>query len=98
VPPLQKKPLNADILILGIQKDKKELKKLIENRLEKRLKRGLIAEVKKLKKMGVSGERLNALGLEYKYINLYLEDKISFDEMKKILLKRINDFSKRQIT
>ncbi len=98
VPPLEKKPLKMDILILGIKKEKEELKKLIKRRLEKRLEEGMVEEVKKLKEKGVSNERLESFGLEYRYINRYLEGKINLEEMKKQLLKAIIDYAKRQMT
>ncbi|KKQ77018.1 MAG: tRNA delta(2)-isopentenylpyrophosphate transferase [Parcubacteria group bacterium GW2011_GWC1_38_6] len=48
----QKNPLPHKILIFGIKKDKNQLKKLIKTRLKKRLKLGMIAEVKNLRKQG----------------------------------------------
>jgi len=96
--PLKKKPLKMKILILGIKKDKEELKKLIKKRLEKRLKEGMIKEVEKLKKEGVSSSRLESFGLEYRFINRYLENKISFRELKEQLFKAICQYAKRQMT
>lgn len=98
VPPLVKKPPNWDILIIGIKKNRQELKKLISQRLEKRLNSGMIEEVKNLKKEGVSFQRLENFGLEYRFLNRYLERKISYEEMKKQLLKEINSYAKRQMT
>lgn len=98
IEPLRKKPLEMDILILGIKKDKETLKKRIKKRLEKRLKEGMIEEVKKLKKEGVSSKRLEDFGLEYRFVNRYLENKISYKEMKEQLLKEIIKYAKRQMT
>ena len=98
VPALVKKPPDWDILIIGIKKDRQELKNLISQRLEKRLNLGMISEVKNLKKQGVSSQRLEGFGLEYRFLNRYLEEKISFEEMKKQLLKEINNYAKRQMT
>jgi tRNA dimethylallyltransferase len=98
VPKLKKQPLKADILILGIKKDQKELKQLIEKRLLKRLKQGMIAEVKKLHKQGVSWKRLEEFGLEYRYLALYLQNKLSKQEMIKKLQKEIEHYAKRQTT
>lgn len=96
--PLKKKPLKMDILIIGIKKDKKDLKNKIKKRLEKRLKQGMIEEVKKLKEEGVSSKRLEDFGLEYRFINRYLENKINYQEMKEVLLKEIIKYAKRQMT
>ena len=85
-------------LFLGIEKSKKELKNLIEKRLLKRIKKGLINEVKKLKKQGLSWKRLESFGLEYKWISYYLQKKINEQEMIFKLQKDIEHFAKRQIT
>lgn len=98
VPPLRKQPLKLDILILGIKKDKEQLKKLIKIRLEKRLKEGMIEEVKKLKEKGLSNEKLEAFGLEYRYVNRFLERKIDYESMKTQLYKAILNYAKRQMT
>lgn len=98
VPPLEKKPLKIDILILGIQKEKEELKKLIKTRLEKRINLGMIEEVKNLKEKGVSSQRLEEFGLEYRWVNRYLEGKITLEEMKKRLYNEIVKYAKRQMT
>ena len=97
IPALKKKPLPYPVLMLGIKKDFQTLKKLIKGRLLKRLKKGMIAEVKKLKKSGVSWKRLEDFGLEYRWITKFLQKKISFLEMKEELQKDIEHFAKRQM-
>jgi tRNA dimethylallyltransferase len=93
-----KKPIKADVLILGIKRDREEAKSLIWKRLNKRIKLGMIDEVKNLKENGVSSKRLDDLGLEYRYINMYLDKKISLKEMKEKLYTKICQFAKRQMT
>jgi tRNA A37 N6-isopentenylltransferase MiaA len=58
----------------------------------------MIEEVKKLKEKGISSKRLDDLGLEYRYINLYLDEKLNLSEMKEQLYNKINQFAKRQMT
>jgi tRNA delta(2)-isopentenylpyrophosphate transferase len=41
---------------------------------------------------------LDSFGLEYRYISLYLQNLISFDEMKSKLNIAIHQFAKRQET
>ncbi len=67
-------------------------------RLEKRLKKGMIAEVQKLRTEGISWKRLESFGLEYKYVSLYLQKKISRLEMKERLEFEIRHYAKRQLT
>ncbi len=97
VPPLKKQPLSYPVLMLGIKKTKEELKKLIKKRLLKRFKKGMVAEVKKLRKQGVSWKRLEEFGLEYRWIAYFLQNKIDFSEMVEKLQKDIEDFARRQM-
>ena len=98
VPILSKKPLPYPILIIGVKKEKEELKKLIERRLLKRFNQGMIAEVKKLNKSGVSWKKMEEFGLEYRQIARYLQEKISYQEMAERLKKEIENYAKRQMT
>jgi tRNA dimethylallyltransferase len=98
VPSLKTEPLPYPILFLGVKKTKEELKKLIKKRLLKRLKEGMIEEVKKLKKSGISWKRLEEFGLEYEWIAKYLQGKVSYKEMVEKLQKDIENFAKRQMT
>jgi len=49
------------------------LKKRIYDRLISRLKQGMLEEVERLHKQGVSWKRMHQLGLEYRYCALYLQ-------------------------
>jgi len=98
VPPLKTEPLPYPILFLGIKKSKGELKKLIKRRLLKRLKEGMIEEVKKLRKSGISWKRLEEFGLEYEWVAKYLQGKIGYKEMVESLQKDIEKFAKKQMT
>ncbi len=85
-------------LLIGTKRNQKELKKNIEKRLDARLKQGMIDEIQKLHASGVSYKRLEELGLEAKYIALYLQGKLSKEEMREQLLASSLKFSKRQLT
>jgi len=92
------KIVNYEILKIGIKKTPEELKKLIKKRLLKRLKIGLIEEVKKLHQEGLSWQRLDDLGLEYRYISRYLRGFIDKKQMIDSLLKESWHYAKRQMT
>jgi len=96
--PKIEKDLLFDVLKIGIKKNMSEIKVLIRKRLEKRLRQGMISEVKKLRKLGVSWERLDDFGLEYRYIARYLQGKITKQEMTEELRKEIEHYAKRQLT
>lgn len=83
---------------IGIKPEDSVLQKNIKARLEKRIKAGLITEIKKLHQNGVSFKRLIGFGLEYKYGSLYLQNKLSLEEFKTQLNTAIWQYSKRQMT
>lgn len=85
-------------LKLGVSWPKEQLQKRIHIRLIKRLKNGMIREVERLHKQGVSWKRLDDFGLEYRYISRYLRGLLSKKEMILELEKEIVRYSKRQLT
>jgi tRNA dimethylallyltransferase len=89
---------NLNPLLIGIQKPKEELKKLIARRLVKRLHLGMLQEVRGLKTSGLSWKRLESFGLEYYWLSRYLQNKISRSEMISNLQKKIEQYAKRQMT
>lgn len=97
IPALKPNP-KYDTLQIGITKNREGLQRLIEKRLLKRLDQGMVNEVKKLRKNGVSWKRLGDLGLEYRFIALYLQKKITKQEMIDQLRIAIGQYAKRQIT
>jgi len=98
VPILKFQPLPYPVLMIGIKKTPQGLKKLIKNRLLKRLKKGMVAEVRRLRKEGLSWQRLEEFGLEYRYIAQYLQKKINYYEMTEKIKKESEQYSKRQMT
>ena len=63
------------------------------------MRQGMVQEVQRLLDEGVSHERLEALGLEYRYISRLLRGEFkSEDEMVKKLKYAIHDFTRRQLT
>lgn len=87
-------------LVIGTSLPRDVLHDNIHRRLLERLDGGMIEEVKRLHDDdGYSWERLEKLGLEYRYVSLYLEGKIgSRDEMTELLYHAICQFAKRQET
>lgn len=94
----RKAPVFFHTLTLGIRMDREELNKRIEERLIRRLEMGMIHEVEELIKCGITGERLEAFGLEYRYIYRFLSNRLNYDEMKTQLYREICRFGKRQMT
>ena len=99
VPKLKEREVGFDVLKIGIKKSPEELKSLIKKRLLKRLKQGMIKEVKSLyEKQKISWQRLDDLGLEYRYVSRYLRNIISRKEMIEAIEKESWQYAKRQIT
>ncbi|MCH7972941.1 MAG: tRNA (adenosine(37)-N6)-dimethylallyltransferase MiaA, partial [Bacteroidetes bacterium] len=59
---------------------------------------GMIEEVKSLLDSSISYERIKLFGLEYKFIAMYLKDKLNYNDMYQKLNSAINNFAKRQMT
>src|SRR3989344_3388133 len=86
------------VLSIGIRISDAELRKRIKKRLLKRLKQGMIGEIKKLRASGLSWQRLDNLGLEYRWISRYLQGSFNKEEIIKKLETEIWHYAKRQMT
>ena len=98
VPILRKKPLPYPVLMIGVKKTKKELEKKIRKRFFEWLKRGLIKEVKNLRKMGLSFKRIEDFGIHYRVVAKYLQKRLNYKEMIENSIKEIKNYAKRQMT
>lgn len=84
--------------MFGLFDEREIIKDRIKNRLKIRLKSGMIEEVEQLLSSGITHEKLNFFGLEYKFISLYLKGELNFNDMNQKLASAIIQFSKRQMT
>ena len=99
VPELHRVPkTDFDILQLGISLPKEVLEDRITKRLDKRLRRGMVAEIKHLHSEGLSYKRMIELGLEYKFISLFLSSKLTNQEAISQLTTASFQYAKRQMT
>jgi tRNA dimethylallyltransferase len=84
-------------LVLGTKWERRELRERIAVRLRERLQAGLIEEVEGLRAQGIPWSRLEALGLEYRYVADFLRGKIATtDDLLSDLSIAIGRFAKRQ--
>jgi tRNA dimethylallyltransferase len=90
--------IKINSLVIGVRFERSDIKKRITQRLKNRLDEGMIDEVRKLINSGVTYDRLLSLGLEYKFITLYLKGELNYDEMFLKLNSAIAAFAKRQMT
>jgi tRNA dimethylallyltransferase len=84
--------------VVGIRWDRSLLRERITWRLRERVDAGMIEEVKALHDRGVSWERLDSFGLEYRYVSRHLQGIMDRQEMFDQLNTRIHQFAKRQMT
>ena len=88
-----------DCLFLGIQWPRTELYQRIDQRVDERMQQGMVQEVRDLLAQGITHERLDAFGLEYRYISRWLRGEFSSEEeMVQRLKYAIHDFTRRQLT
>jgi tRNA dimethylallyltransferase len=92
-------PVSIDnTLVFGVSFPRYIIRQRITERLELRMKEGMLNEVESLLNNGIKPEDLIYYGLEYKYLTLHLTGKISADEMFSLLNTAIHQFAKRQMT
>ena len=91
-------PEQMPSLIFGIHWERPLLRERITNRLQTRLKHGMIEEVRELLNQGLTADKIKFYGLEYRYIMLYLEQQMDYNEMFNRLNIAIHQFAKRQMT
>lgn len=87
-----------DPLFIGLDCPDLALQERIRARLKRRLQAGLVAEVARIHRNGVSYRRLEKFGLEYRNTALLLQKKISKDQLIQNLEKEIWQYAKRQRT
>ncbi|MGE5348238.1 MAG: tRNA (adenosine(37)-N6)-dimethylallyltransferase MiaA, partial [Actinomycetota bacterium] len=85
-------------LVTAVFVDRETRRQRISDRLRARLGEGMIEEVQRLLAVGIHPDDLIYYGLEYKYITLYLMNRLTRDEMVQKLEVEIHRFAKRQMT
>jgi tRNA dimethylallyltransferase len=85
-------------VVFGIRFERTVRRKRITERLQHRLEAGMLEEVEGLMKKGVTAEKMEYYGLEYRFISRYLMKQMTYDEMFRALNTAIHQFAKRQMT
>ena len=94
IPTLEQK---YDVLWLGINPPQETLYKNIRTRLLDRITQGMVVEAQKLHTNGLSYKRMDALGLEYRFLSQLLQNKVSKEDFIIELERAIQHYAKRQI-
>ncbi|MBU0473759.1 MAG: tRNA (adenosine(37)-N6)-dimethylallyltransferase MiaA [Bacteroidetes bacterium] len=90
--------LNFETLVIGIGESREIIRERITTRLKNRLENGMIEEVNKLIESGITYEKLDYFGLEYKYIGRFIKGESNYNDMFQRLNTSIHQFAKRQMT
>jgi tRNA dimethylallyltransferase len=85
-------------MVFGIQWERKVLRQRITQRLQARLDKGMIEEVRQLLRQGVSYQTLEFYGLEYRFVAKHLQGELNRNDMFQKLNSAIHQFAKRQET
>ena len=93
---LSTEPSNYHFIKIGLSRERKELYRIIEERVDRMMKDSLLEETEKILKLRPNRTALQALG--YKEIALYLNGDIDLDEAVRLTKKRTKMFAKRQFT
>ncbi|OGY91039.1 MAG: tRNA (adenosine(37)-N6)-dimethylallyltransferase MiaA [Candidatus Komeilibacteria bacterium RIFCSPLOWO2_02_FULL_48_11] len=94
----EKNPARYNSLLLGIDIPREKLYKKIDQRVDERIKQGMIEEVKRLRQ-SVADDKLLGFGLEYRFITEYLLGRwLSQEAMLARLKTASHAFVRRQLT
>jgi len=90
------RPEPYNFIKIGLTRERKELYRLIDERVEKMMRDGLREETERLFKLNPSATALQSLG--YKEIGSYIAGEASLDEAVELIKKRTRNYAKRQMT
>jgi tRNA dimethylallyltransferase len=96
VPPRAAAKPNYNVLQIGLALPRHALNERIEKRLMTAVRRGLLAETKRVREAGVSWKRMNELGLEYRVTGEYLRGEITRKEMIGKMIREVQNYARRQ--
>lgn len=99
VPRLKRLPREDwDIEYIYLDHEDEVLKDRISKRLDARLEAGMLEEAISLHEQGLSYQRMEDLGLEYRFQAQHLQNKIAYEEMKDLIRRESWKYVKRQRT
>lgn len=90
--------LPYDTLWLGVTLQSNVIARKIRKRLQARIRQGMVAEARRLRRGGLSLKRMRAFGLEYRALADLLEHKVSRKDFAVRLNHDIRRYAKRQLT
>lgn len=86
-----------DVKIIGLTRPREELYEVINNRVDKMIKDGLVEEAKYFYDRKINSKAINT-AIAYKELYLYFDNKISLEEAIELIKQRSRRYAKRQYT
>lgn len=86
-----------DFYTIGLTTDRNNLYEIINNRVDKMVKEGLLEEVESLYKRNIRSKSINT-GIGYKELYKYFDKEISLEEAIDLIKKNSRHYAKRQYT
>lgn len=87
-----------DVILIGLNRDRKELYERINKRVDIMFNSGLLDEVKKLVEIGLASDDISMKGIGYKEVIGYLNNEYDLDRAIELVKRNTRRYAKRQLT
>jgi len=94
----ESEPCNFNPVYVGLTMERSTLYRRIDRRVDSMLKKGLIDEVKQLRKMNYSENLSSLQTVGYQEVFQFLNGKLRLEEMISLIKKNTRNYAKRQLT
>ena len=89
---------DLDSLVFALVRDRQKLYDDINRRVDIMIENGLVSEVERLKKMGLTKDNQSMRAIGYKEVLDYLDGQYDFDRMVELVKQHSRNYAKRQMT
>lgn len=87
-----------DVVLIGLKRDREELYRRINQRVDLFMEQGLIKEVKSLMKDGLSDDNISMMGIGYKEIYDYIQGQTDLERAITLIKQNSRHLGKKQMT
>lgn len=94
----RKNDVNFEFFLVALTRNREKLYEIINDRVDKMLKDGLVEEVERLKKRGLSEKNQSMRAIGYKEVLAFLNGEYDRERMVELLKQHSRNFAKRQMT
>ncbi|HEX9974302.1 MAG TPA: tRNA (adenosine(37)-N6)-dimethylallyltransferase MiaA [bacterium] len=89
---------NFEPVFIGLNMEREKLYRIIEERVDRMIENGLVAEIDHLKSLGYHSNLNSMQTVGYREVFDYFDNKYDFDEMIRLIKQRSRNYAKRQLT